>query len=271
MFKQRLLTTVILGPAVLALIYYANTAVFIALLLLITLACGWEWLQLIPLSKLPLQLGYLLLLIVAAFLIHWVYNQWLLLGIIVWLLISVALFLFPVSMRIWGNAPTVTFLSLALLPLFAQSLFNILYLEGGRSLLVYLLLLVWAADIGAYLSGKRWGKHKLIPQVSPGKTWEGLSGGALLTALVAVAGYFYFAPQPMLAWFVTAALIFFIALIGDLFISMLKRRTGVKDTGHLLPGHGGVLDRLDSLIAAAPLFYFAMQSMNFGMMTWLLH
>lgn len=270
MFKQRLLTTLILGPLVLALIYYANNLVFAGFMLLIAIACGFEWLQLIPLQNRLLQLLFILLLIAATLVIHWVYNLWLVVGLALWVLVCLALLLFPLSMRLWGNVLVVAALGLVLLPLFAQSLLNITNMEGGRSFLVYLLLLVWAADIGAYLSGKQWGKHKLIPRVSPGKTWEGLLGGALMTGLVAAGGYYYFYPQRSVTWFALAALIFIVTLVGDLFISMLKRRTGVKDTGHLLPGHGGVLDRLDSLIAAAPVFYCGMLGITFGMITWLL-
>ena len=126
----------------------------------------------------------------------------------------------------------------------------------GKQLVVYLLFLVWAADTGAYLAGKRWGRHKLIPAVSPGKTIEGTLGGMLLALLVAYLGTYYFNPHSAVIWYAIAGGIALISIVGDLFISMLKRRSKLKDTGSIFPGHGGVLDRIDSLIAAMPLFYY---------------
>jgi phosphatidate cytidylyltransferase len=110
--------------------------------------------------------------------------------------------------------------------------------------------------VGAYLVGKKWGKHKLIPQVSPGKSWEGALGGFILSMLIGALGYSYFHPVDMMAWFILAALTVTASMFGDLFISILKRRSHLKDTGALIPGHGGILDRLDSLLAGLPLFYF---------------
>ena len=146
------------------------------------------------------------------------------------------------------------------LSLFANSIWALFHHEQGRLLMVYLLVLVWATDIGAYMFGKLWGKHRLIPQVSPGKTWEGSLGGLLLALGVGWVGWVYFYPQHMSVWFAQAGVLIGIAMLGDLWISMLKRRVQIKDTGHILPGHGGVLDRLDSLLASLPFFYFFMQS-----------
>ena len=129
----------------------------------------------------------------------------------------------------------------------------------GKHLIVYLLCLVWATDTGAYLGGKRWGSIKLIPNVSPGKTLEGACSGFLFAMMVASIAYFCFKPHAILPWYSLAIAIALISMLGDLSISMLKRRTQVKDTGSIFPGHGGVLDRIDSLIAAAPLFYCGLQ------------
>lgn len=143
-----------------------------------------------------------------------------------------------------------------LLPLFIQSLIHLYTLPNGKALLVYLLFLIWVSDTGAYLSGKLLGKHKLIPQVSPGKSWEGVLGGVILSMLIAWIGFTYFNPAATVYWFVLALCTIIIAIFGDLFISILKRRCHLKDTGAVIPGHGGILDRLDSLIAALPIFYF---------------
>lgn len=128
--------------------------------------------------------------------------------------------------------------------------------ENGAIILTFVLCLIWSTDIGAYFSGKWWGKTKLIPKVSPNKTWQGLYGGILLTIIVAVIGCIVFNISP-LDWLIVVALAIVVAIlsvIGDLLESMLKRQINIKDTGNYLPGHGGLLDRIDSLTAAVPIF-----------------
>jgi phosphatidate cytidylyltransferase len=123
----------------------------------------------------------------------------------------------------------------------------------GPSAVLWLVLMVCAADIGAYFAGRAFGRHKLAPRVSPGKTWEGALGGLAMVALVAGCGAVYFGLSP-------AALVAFgccvgiFSIIGDLTESMFKRAASLKDSGTLLPGHGGLLDRIDSVTAAAPLY-----------------
>ncbi len=132
--------------------------------------------------------------------------------------------------------------------------------EAGPSLLVFLLFLIWVADSGAYFSGLRWGRNKLAPLISPGKTREGLYGalagavlcGALLSRMLQVD------VSPFLLILLCVVTVLF-SVVGDLFESVLKRRTGLKDSGNLLPGHGGMLDRIDSLTAAAPVFLLGLK------------
>ncbi len=117
-----------------------------------------------------------------------------------------------------------------------------------------LVLLIWAADTGAYATGRLWGRRKLFPRHSPGKTWEGWAGGTALTLATAVGLHQWVPGQPLglVQWLGAAALVAAFGVWGDLVESMLKRSLGVKDSGTLLPGHGGVLDRFDSLLLAAP-------------------
>jgi phosphatidate cytidylyltransferase len=255
MFRQRLLTTVVLVPLVLFAIYYANSWVINGLILLLLLVCGIEWLPLIPVNNLWLKFVFMAMLLVILCLNHYYFNYWLLVGMVLWGLILVAVLSFPSSQRVWGYPWIITIAGLLLLPLFAQSMLLVYEHKSGKNLLVYLLLLIWAADIGAYLAGKQWGRHKLIPIVSPGKTREGALAGFILAMLVALVGYYTFQPSNATNWFLIAAATALITMLGDLFISMLKRRIKIKDSGHLFPGHGGALDRLDSSIAALPLFY----------------
>jgi phosphatidate cytidylyltransferase len=126
----------------------------------------------------------------------------------------------------------------------------------GAGWVIYVLALVWAADSGAYFAGKRFGRHKLAPKVSPGKTIEGLLGGILASTIVIVAVVVgaELTTQQALWLLVASYLTVFASALGDLLESLLKREAGIKDSGRLLPGHGGVLDRIDSLTAALPIF-----------------
>jgi len=124
---------------------------------------------------------------------------------------------------------------------------------NGRLLLLYLLVLIAAADVGAYFGGRTFGKRKLAPHVSPGKTWEGLAAGMLAAATIGVIGALLF-EVPFWTWLFLCELVALVSVVGDLTESMFKRQAGLKDSGNLLPGHGGVLDRIDSLTAAAPTF-----------------
>ena len=115
------------------------------------------------------------------------------------------------------------------------------------------LLLVWIADTAAYFVGRAWGRRKLAPAISPGKTWEGAGGGLIGAALYAIILAFFTDLGAWLALVVTALLLGMASIVGDLFESAVKRQAGVKDSGSLLPGHGGILDRIDSATAALPL------------------
>ncbi|MCE2927497.1 MAG: phosphatidate cytidylyltransferase [Rickettsiales bacterium] len=128
-------------------------------------------------------------------------------------------------------------------------------LNGGAHVVLYLLFVVWATDIGAYFAGKRIGGPKLAPSLSPNKTWAGLAGGMLAAAIIgAISASFTPYPLSVLSCALLAVLLAVVAQIGDLFESWLKRRAGVKDSGTLIPGHGGLLDRIDGLVTATPCF-----------------
>lgn len=130
-------------------------------------------------------------------------------------------------------------------------------LDGGERLVLFLAIITWAGDTGAYYAGTLWGKHLLAPSISPKKTIEGVGGGAGLAVILAVIGHASFVPELSLQDAVILGLLLTGAgLAGDLWESAIKRRMGVKDSGTILPGHGGMLDRLDSLLFTAPAFYY---------------
>jgi phosphatidate cytidylyltransferase len=259
MFLPRLMTSLILVPLVLFIIFFSNPWLLRAIVFFIFLISGVECFQLIPLKSIGMKISFLIILLLGLWISGLLFSYWLVLGLILWALNILAILSFPRSQAYWGYPVVVAVVCFILLPLFIQSLNHLYYLPNkGKELLVYLLFLIWASDIGAYLSGKLIGKHKLISQVSPGKSWEGVLGGVLLAMGVAVLGAFYFDPENKLYWFVLALYTVIISIFGDLFISILKRRCHLKDTGNLIPGHGGMLDRLDSLIAALPFFYFGL-------------
>jgi phosphatidate cytidylyltransferase len=117
-------------------------------------------------------------------------------------------------------------------------------------------LLVWGADTGAYFAGKRFGKRKLLPRVSPAKSWAGVGGASVTVLLVTMTAqqHLHFSQNLSFGIYILALVLLFVSVVGDLTESMFKRQCGIKDSGSILPGHGGIMDRIDSLTAAAPVF-----------------
>jgi phosphatidate cytidylyltransferase len=165
---------------------------------------------------------------------------------------------YPASAVLWGSVPARSLMGVLILGFAWVAAVYLLSFPGGGLLMVCMIVVVAAADIGAYFSGKNFGRHKLAADVSPAKTWEGFWGGMASVLLLAVL-YWYLLPPRMdhvsLGAVIAVTLGTALAsVVGDLSVSMVKRHSGVKDSGSLLPGHGGVLDRLDSICGAAPVF-----------------
>jgi phosphatidate cytidylyltransferase len=259
MFKQRIITAACLIPFVLAGIYYASWQVFAFILGAIVLFSSWEWTQFIPLSNRGLRLVYVAFQLICLILGFYTLSPMIMaLCLFIWFYLLICIVFFPNSEKLWAYPPIVFILGLLLLTLFYVSLIYLLQLDQGKAYFFMLLFIVWAADSGAYCTGKLLGKHKLLPKVSPGKTLEGVAGGICASLLVMLLGYWYFNPPVKTVWFVGGILIVLISIAGDLLISMFKRHVKIKDSGHVLPGHGGILDRLDSLIAVSPFYYLGL-------------
>lgn len=255
MLKERVLTALVLLPLALGIILFAPLAVFDVALLAVVLLLSLEY---FALCLLPPAGRWMFVLLTVA-LLGGVFagilpgGNWILLGAVVLWLLAPLWFarrpLLPGSLKALAGLVILVATGIALHDLKALSL-------DGRWVL-FAFLLVWAADTGAYFAGRRFGRRKLAPSISPGKTWEGVAGGLLLTLLASALAAFVLPVRPDVAWFLLITLVFAVSVIGDLVESLLKRQAGVKDSGSMLPGHGGVLDRLDSILAAAPMLIVA--------------
>jgi phosphatidate cytidylyltransferase len=272
MLRQRVITGAIGALVVVFAIFRLSTIAFGLAAAVVLMVAAWEWAMLGGLRNVPSRLAYAALIVaigaLAAAAMHWAWWVPTILSAacLLWLYLTYRVVAFGridglglgmVQMRVLGIGILIS-TWIALVWMHRQPVI-------GPALVMMTLILVWAADTGAYFAGRRWGRRKLAPRVSPGKTVEGALGGLAMVAAVAViAGVWFGFSAGQWLLFVGLCLLCFVAsVLGDLFESMAKRQQGVKDSGAILPGHGGVLDRIDSLTAAAPVFA--------GGMLWLLN
>lgn len=266
MLQTRIITAVILLVAFAADLFLANFQVFALVLGFVVAGAAWEWSRLCQIRSEAMQTAYASAVGVLALVILYIpYNEtlmrWILLmGFLYWMTVPVAFYMTPKLVR-FSNLQGV---------LLAQGIFvmvvaaiAIQYLRSyaphaSSYLLLYALAIVWVMDIGAYFSGKRFGVNKLAPLISPGKTWEGVYGGLLATFLVMLVVLFSaeFAEANALKLILATALAAAVSVIGDLAESRIKRAADMKDSSQMLPGHGGVLDRIDGVLSAIPVFAF---------------
>ncbi len=256
MFKQRVLSALALIPIVISLILYGPSWLLGGLLGGVLVLAAYEWARLIPLHHVVSQLMYAVFLLGAGWLCVQYQNIALNLGVILWIGLAGCILTYPHSTKLWGHRLIVAGFSAILLPLSYVGLWRIYAMPHGSLLVIYLLCLVWAADTGGYLVGRRWGNRRVIPNVSPGKTIAGVLGGAVAVLIVALCVGIVTKQTHIMTGLMVAGFVFVASFFGDLFVSMLKRRVQLKDTGALIPGHGGLLDRIDSLLAAIPVFAF---------------
>ena len=255
MLIQRVITGAIFGIVVIAAVLALPTAGAAAVLALLFIAGAWEWAGLARFDApaRAVYAGAFTGLVITGF--WWSHERAIVTTLLViamlgWLVALFAVLTYPRRLPL-GAVAVSGFL--ALLPPWAA----LAYLHGvgddGPGLVLTVFAIVWSADSGAFFTGRALGRHKLAPKVSPGKTWEGVAGGVALAGIVSgIVGYVLGMPVGVLVAIGCATAL--VSVLGDLTVSVLKRNVGVKDSGRLLPGHGGMLDRIDSLTAAAPAF-----------------
>lgn len=287
MLKQRILTALVLLPLALYCVFWLPLAGFAVFAQLILMLGAWEWSPLMGFNKVAGRVAYTFVVGVIISVLTYLTpfaDIWqadglakamlypIIAGCIWWIIALVLIVNYPTSRRWWSRSRGIVavFGLLTLIPAWAGlvSVRSIDYAEtpmyGGFAVL-FILLLVWAADVGAYFAGVRYGRNKMMPAVSPGKTMEGLCGGISLAFVVmmVIAHWAKIPADDFTGYYLTGLLTVIASVFGDLNESMFKRCAGVKDSGRILPGHGGILDRIDSLTAAVPVFTLSY--------LWLLH
>lgn len=269
MLKQRIVTASILALLAIGALFGASDALWLAIIGAVAAIAAWEWSSFVAQAKRGMRFVYVAATLVMAFLaLDWLIDD-LWTGVV--LLEMAILIAVVVRYQLTGGRSGVhsgwliLVIGALFVALFAAAMVRFRE-EFGAAALLLSLFTIWAMDTGAYFSGKRFGRHKLALYVSPGKTWEGVWGGMLLAAVIAAVGFMLVTslteqagmPQGVENLWLFMLLSAFIAgfsVFGDLFESVLKRQVNLKDSGQLLPGHGGILDRIDSLLIAVPMFY----------------
>jgi phosphatidate cytidylyltransferase len=257
--RKRIVTAVVLAVFFLGVLLWLPPIATVIVVTALVLAGAWEWSAFL---RAHLNLARAAYVIVVALLLPAVWYATalpdglyiILLTALVWWLIALAWIIFaPRSVAPWSAGLAGV---LALVPAWL-ALVRLRHLPHGAQWVLFTLLLVWSADIGAYFAGHRFGRTRLAPDVSPGKTWEGVLGGVALSAIVAVCGSKWFG-LPLYTFVPLCLAAVGFSIVGDLTESLLKRFAGVKDSGTLFPGHGGVMDRIDSVTGAAPVLFFGL-------------
>lgn len=264
--QTRILTAVVLGGALFAVVLLLPQTAIVFVLAALVLLGAWEWSGFLRTSSLFARALYVA--VIAALLpISWRLtaqpadrDTFMSIAMLWWCAALVWILLAPKRVARWSASVAGV---MALVPAWLALARLRVDLPRGAEWILFAFVLVWMADIGGYFFGRRFGRTRLAPNVSPGKTWEGVLGGFVLSAVVAVAGSVWFGlPVSRFLWLCLAVVTF--SIVGDLTESLLKRYAGMKDSGTIFPGHGGVMDRIDSVTAAAPVLYFGLTTLGVG-------
>jgi phosphatidate cytidylyltransferase len=258
--RKRIVTAVVLAAILVAIMLLLPPFATYVLLTVLVLAGAWEWsafLRVDGLVRRTLYVAFLAMMMP----VFWFVTEapeWrarVLAGAVAWWLIALVWIVFaPQRVSAWSAALAG---ALSLLPAWLALMRLRSDLPHGAEWMLFTLVLVFAADIGAFFAGRRFGRLRLAPAVSPGKTWEGVLGGAVAGALVGIAGGAWFG-VPLYTFLPLCLAAVAFSVVGDLTESLLKRFAGLKDSGTLFPGHGGVMDRIDSVTGAAPVLLFGL-------------
>lgn len=279
MLRQRIITAILLLIALIAATTQLSSFYFSVLMAVLVFIASWEWAGFIGLMQAKSRLSYMTtiaLMLLGLFLMLGISpaaeevdglraSIILGLGLLFWLLSPFILIGYPQNRQLWNDASKIASMGIfTLIPVWT-GVVSLKYMLPSGYLVLALVVLVAAVDIGAYFAGVNFGSRKLAPNLSPKKSWEGVWGGLTVCAIVgAVLSWlthtYWFALSTLQVVLLLAlsVMMTFLAVVGDLVESMLKRNQGLKDSGTLLPGHGGLLDRVDGLMAATPAFALAM-------------
>ncbi|MDY6942434.1 MAG: phosphatidate cytidylyltransferase [Pseudomonadota bacterium] len=272
MLKQRILTALVLLPLTIGAVLGLSSPWFAVAVAAVWLFAAGEWVRVMALESAWAR-GFSFVLLATAIGVavsiaflsgHRVIVDAVIAAAVIWWLVA-ALWVARFPAGFSPGTPMSTRTLIVGVLILVPSLLAMIRLHAlpdiGPRLVLLLLVVVWAADSGAFFAGRRFGRHKLAPRVSPGKTWEGVLGGVIL-AVIAYCLAALALGLDLTRWVAVIAVVVMVvvsSVIGDLTESMFKRHGGMKDSGHLLPGHGGLLDRIDSLTAAAPVFWLGVK------------
>jgi len=266
MLKTRIITAVVLLLGFCVDLFFASVDVFALVLAFVVAAAAWEWSRLCGVVNEHAQTAYAcvvgLVVLVGLYIPYGdVWTQWLLLsGFLFWLVVPAVFYMSPKHDPIEASDGVLLVLGFWVFLVTAVSIQYLRSMAPHSSawLLLYAFTIIWVMDSGAYFSGKRFGKNKLAPQISPGKTWEGVFGGLLATTLLMIIVLIFadWAAEDRIKLIVATVLSAAASVLGDLYESRIKRAAGMKDSSQMLPGHGGVMDRIDGVLAAMPIFAF---------------
>jgi phosphatidate cytidylyltransferase len=256
MLKQRMLTAAILIPLVLAAIYFLPQSYFFLIGSIIVALAAWEWCTLANFNDLKIKIVYVIITVLLCALIWCLpFELFTLCGALLWVAFIIALCRYPKGSDFWRHSAWLrAFCGVSALITFLASL---MVLKIATPVYIFILLaIVWIMDSAAYFAGRLWGKKPMAPKISPKKTMEGLVSALLVVIILSLPLVLWVNPykHASWAWFFLILITAAVSVLGDLVESMAKRLYDVKDSGHLLPGHGGILDRIDSLLAATVCF-----------------
>lgn len=267
----RILTAIILLPCVIAAIWFLPPFYFSLLLSVFILLGAWEWAGFMPTLSPTLRFVYVMLMAAGIYVVRILPPFWIIwVGLAAWIWIFCATVAYQIEKKpfaLQNSFLRVVFGFFVLLPCWValDVIRNTAVGHQGSELVLLVLAIIWAADIGAYFTGRAWGKKHLIHRVSPKKTWAGLFGGLACALVVTFVGCWLLpmAFNEKITLMVIGLVTALLSVIGDLGISLLKRLSHVKDSGVLFPGHGGVLDRMDSVAAATVIFVLCLPLIGF--------